>query len=433
MINGIQNNSYPYGYQASINNIRLNNILQNRLAGSKAVSPVLPVPADKESGSNLSDSISYLKSYSASMTDLMSSANSLRSGNTGSVVNQLEATSADSAILSSSKNGRLTSPTTYDVTVEQLAKSQVNLSGAVDPNSKAAGDLSMQLQAGGKTVNVEVSSFNESGNQKTNSQMLSEAAAAINKAGAGVKASVVTKDGQSSLKLESVKTGTANSFTVTGDFADSTGLADSTQQAQNASYTVTSGGQTKSYSSQSNEVSMDYGKINMTLKAEGSTSVGVGISTQKMVSSMEDLVKNYNSTVDLLTKNQSRGSGNTRQLSSLQNYVTGSKESMEKLGLSFNKDGTLALNKTKLTESLTKEPGLTKDLISGSSGIAQRAFSAATSGAGTSAGSLVGNDVAQNNYRQAVDTVNMMNSFSKRGAFNMMNYSVVGLLFNGYA
>lgn len=429
MINGIQSHNGYYGYQNRINQQRLNNIFGS--AGNRqAISPVPSIPAYGQNSSELTDSISYLKQYSSSMTDLMSAANSMRSGNSGSVVNQMDPVSSDSAILDASRNGRISSNTSIEVTVDQLAKSQINTSDAVSTAAKSGSDIAMQLTTGSRTLDIQIRSTDAKGNQKTNGQMLSETAAAINKTGAGVKASVITKDGKSSLQLESVKTGNSNTFSVSGDFTDKSGIGKVTQMAQNASYSVTANGRTTNHTSESNQVSTDFGKISMTLKKEGTATISVGVDSQKVASAMEDFVKSYNSTISLLSKNQDRGSGNLRQMSSLKDYVMGSEKSMEKLGLSFRKDGSLTLDKEKLISSLEKEPSLTKDLISGSSGLAQRAFSTAQSGASASAGSLVGNDVAQYDYQQEMNSFNFMNSMSRKGAYTMMNYNAVGMMLN---
>lgn len=429
MINGIQSHNGYYGYQNRINQQRLNNIFGST-GNRQAISPVPSIPAYGQNSSELTDSISYLKQYSSSMTDLMSAANSMRSGNSGSVVNQMDPVSSDSAILDASRNGRISSNTSIEVTVDQLAKSQINTSDAVSTAAKSGSDIAMQLTTGSRTLDIQIRSTDAKGNQKTNGQMLSETAAAINKTGAGVKASVITKDGKSSLQLESVKTGNSNTFSVSGDFADKSGIGKVTQMAQNASYSVTANGRTTNHTSESNQVSTDFGKISMTLKKEGTATISVGVDSQKVASAMEDFVKSYNSTISLLSKNQDRGSGNLRQMSSLKDYVMGSEKSMEKLGLSFRKDGSLTLDKEKLISSLEKEPSLTKDLISGSSGLAQRAFSTAQSGASASAGSLVGNDVAQYDYQQEMNSFNFMNSMSRKGAYTMMNYNAVGMMLN---
>lgn len=427
MISGINGYSGIYGYQAMLNQYKLSQAMQSRGSSFRPIQPVSPVFSNKDT---LTDSISYLKNYSSSMSDLMNSANALRGSNKAGVANQLSVSSSDQTVMDASNRFKLTSPTTYEVNVSQLAKAQTNTSDAVSSSAKATGDISMQITGNGGNINVQVSSLDANGKQKSNSQMLSEAAAQVNKAGAGVKASVITKDGKSSLQLESVKTGSENSFNVSGSFAQNGGMSNVTQAAQNASYTVTENGATKSYTSATNNIRLGTGKIDATLKKEGTATLTVGQDPQQTVSAMEKFVASYNNTVNLLSKNTDKGSGTVRQLEKLQSYVPGSKEGMDRMGLSFNKDGTLSLDKTKLSKNLAEDPSLTKDLISGASGLAQRAFSTAQSASTSTVGSLIGNSLASAQYSQATDSINMMSSFSRSGAYNMMNLYASGMLLN---
>lgn len=105
---------------------------------------------------------------------------------------------------------------------------------------------------------------------------------------------------------------------VTGEYADKASLSQAKQDAQNAVYTVSENGSSKEYTSGSNQVSLGYGKFDVTLK---------------------------------------------------------------------------------------ESPSLAKDLISGSSGFAQRAFSAAQSG---------------------------LNSFARSGIYSMSNYNYMGMFINTY-
>ena len=431
MISGINGMNNMYGSQSVYNQYRLNQIFQNRYSSS-AVSPVSKIPSFNTSGSGLSSSLTYLKNYSSTMADVMSSANTLRSGNATSAANKLSAFSSDNSVMEASSRYRPFSETSYEVNVSQLATNQVNTSEALSSTAKADADINMQLQIGDKNVSVNVIATGADGTKKTNSQMLSEAAKQINASDSGLKASVVTKDGKSSLQVESKTTGTGNSFIVSGSFSEAGkgGMSNVTQSAQNAKYTYTENGVAKSGTSESNKVSLGYGGVEATLKKTGSATVTVGQDPSKLVSGMEDLVKSYNSAVTLLSKNADRGSGNTAQLNRLRQSITGTEEHMERLGLSVNKDGTLSLDKQTLTKSLEEDPKLTKDLISGSFGIGQKAFQSAQSAMSASAESLIRNDLAAETYEQANSPLSYMNYYNRSGAYTMMNYYATGMMFN---
>lgn len=151
--------------------------------------------------------------------------------------------------------------------------------------------------------------------------------------------------------------------------------------------------------------------------------------TSKVNSAMEEFVSSYNQAHSLLQDNVDRGSGTSRQLNRLES-VLGPEQHQEMLGLSVNKDGSLTLDKEKLETSLNDEPDLTTDLISGSNGLAQRAFSSSVSSLSTPVGSLIGNDLAEYEYENAMSPTNYMSAFSRTGAHNLSNYYTLGLLLN---
>lgn len=433
MIPGINNGFYSY--QASLNQLRLSQALQNRYSGSNSVSAVKkvnPVTNRTNTSTTLTSAVTYVNEYTSSMIDLMSSANALRNTNSQSVVNQVTAKSSDSSVLEASARYKLTSPASYEVNVSQLATGQVNQTENVAAAAEAAGNISFSIAGSKGSAEISVSAAYNNGSAKTNLQQLNDTAKAVNAANVGVRATVVTEDGKSSLKLTSAETGTQKgSFQVTGEYADKAGLSQAKQDAQNAVYTVSEKGISREYTSGSNQVSLGYGKIDVTLKKEGSASITTEPDTDKITKAMSDLVDSYNETVKLLNDNADRGSGNIMQLKRLA-VALGSRQGMERMGLSNNKDGTISLDKEKLTKNLKESPSLTKDLISGSSGFAQRAFSAAQSGLNSSVSSVIQNDLQAYSYEQSTSPINFMNSFARSGIYNMSNYNYMGMFINMY-
>lgn len=433
MISGINNGFYSY--QASLNQLRLTQMLQNRYSGLNAVNPVSkanPVTSGANRSTTLSSAANYINQYTSSMTDLMSSANALRGGNSQSAVNQVTAKSSDASVLEASARYKLTSPASYEVNVSQLAAEQVSQTEGVTAGASASGDISFTIAGNKGSKEISVSAAYSNGSAKTNLQQLNDTAKAVNAANVGVTATVVTEDGKSSLKLTSAETGTRDgSFSVTGGYADASGLSKATQEAQDAVYTVSENGTSKEYTSGSNKVSIGYGKFDVTLKKEGTASITTGADSDKITKAMSDFVDSYNETVNLLSSNADRGSGNIMQLKRLATAL-GSEQGMERMGLSFNKDGTLTLDKEKLTKNLEESPSLTKDLISGSSGLAQRTFSAAQSGLNSSVSSVIQSDLQNYSYEQSTSSINFMNSFARSGVYNMANYNYMGMFINTY-
>lgn len=423
MISGISGNNSFYSYQSTLNQYRLAQALNKNSGRQTAAQSVQKV------SNTMTSAVNYVKRYDSTMTGLMDSANKLRDANSASAVNELSVSSSDTDVLTADARFRVRSESSYELNVSQVATSQINTSDALN-SSDAASDFSMSISTlRGASADISISAANEDGTQKTNKQLLSEAAQAINGKSLGVTASVVTENGQSSLKLTSNNTGAGSSFSVTGTFADDHNMGHVTQDAQNAMYTVTQDGVTTSHQSGTNNISLDTGKISVNLKKAGSATVNAAVDSDKVASAMQQFVDSYNNTVKLLNDNTDRGAGTLRQVAAM-SHILGSDKEQAMLGLSFDKEGTLVLDKDKLKENLKEQPGLAKELIGGSFGLAQRAYSRSVSALSTPVSSLIGNDIAEAEYEQATSSTNYMSAFSKSGAFNLMNYYTTGMLFN---
>lgn len=378
-----------------------------------------------------SNASTFLRNYDSAMSDLMSAANSLRDVNSSGVSNSLTVNSSDSDVLTASKNYTLRKPESFDVSVQQLAAAQQNVSTAVTSNAKATEDANFSIVTNKGTANINVSSVNEYGVQKTNRQLLNDVAKEINRQSVGVKASVeTTKDGKSVLKLTSKETGTDNSFIVNGEFAKNNGLSEATTAAQNAQYSVTdSNGFTEEFTSSSNNVSLDYGKASMTLKSVGDATVSVGVDNKNIADAVENLVDKFNKALSVISSNADRGSGVKNQLSQMLSGPAPEK-SLKLIGITKNADGSLSLNKDTLLEKLDEDPELIKDIISGNHGLAQGAYRSAESGMSRSANSLISKDLKQMQQETSMDTLSLMSRFANSGAYNLSNYYTAGLLMN---
>lgn len=363
-----------------------------------------------------SNASTFLRNYDSAMSDLMSAANSLRDVNSSGVSNSLTVNSSDSDVLTASKNYTLRKPESFDVSVQQLAAAQQNVSTAVTSNAKATEDANFSIVTNKGTANINVSSVNEYGVQKTNRQLLNDVAKEINRQSVGVKASVeTTKDGKSVLKLTSKETGTDNSFIVNGEFAKNNGLSEATTAAQNAQYSVTdSNGFTEEFTSSSNNVSLDYGKASMTLKSVGDATVSVGVDNKNIADAVENLVDKFNKALSVVSSNADRGSGVKNQLSQMLSGPAPEK-SLKLIGITKNADGSLSLNKDTLLEKLDEDPELIKDIISGNHGLAQGAYRSAESGMSRSANSLISKDLKQMQQETSMDTLSLMSRFANSG------------------
>ena len=165
------------------------------------------------------------------------------------------------------------------------------------------------------------------------------------------------------------------------------------QAAQDAVYTVKKendkGQAAQEKTSASNRITLDDEKIEATLKKAGSTQIKVGDDVKGMADKLDNLVKSYNNTVKFLNDNAGQGSGVLDQLRRMSRLPTGEK-AMNLAGISVNpKDGTFAFDRDAFAEAMETSPTLTKEIVSGSYGVAQGLRQDAQSGLNTSSAKLV--------------------------------------------
>lgn len=424
-INGINSYGMSYfNYQSSINNIRLSQALSRNSRLSKASSSYGPTIAN-----SLKSSMGFVKEYTSSMTNLLNAANTLKSGNKSGIMNDLKVTSSNESIASASKKFSVGSNTNITLKVSQLATAQKNTSKAVKASAFAKKDMNFTVGRGLDRVDVNVRATKKDGTDKTNVEILKEAAGQINEKSKTVTAKVVEKDGMASLELTGKETGKDNTFSVNGEFGAAEGIGETAIEAANAKYSTTTANGTSSYESASNDISVDYTRINVTLKGIGETKIGASLDTEKVASGIEDLVKAYNSSLKLLNDNFDRGTGVENQLRNLVSGL-GAEKSLEKLGITVNKDATLKFDKDAFAEQMKKDPKFTTDLISGANGIANKAFTKAVAGLNTSSNSLINGDLESAEENAMNDPFNMFNLYAKSGVYTMSNYGALGMMLN---
>ncbi len=197
-------------------------------------------------------------------------------------------------------------------------------------------------------------------------------AAAINNAGIGVTANVVTESGGSYLSLVSGTSGSAGGLTITGSVADQTtgGTALNFTQAQpglDAQLTVDGVAMTSPSNTVTNAIP---GVTYQLLEANPSTPVQVEITnnTSSVTSTVQSFVSSYNTLVQDLNKQEgANASGSPEPLfgngdvalmqedlgQAINTTVSGSGiAGFAALGITVNNDGTLALNSDTLNTAL---------------------------------------------------------------------------------
>lgn len=433
MINGIGSsyNNY-YNYQNTISQLRLQQALAKN---PKYQRQITEAAQNTYSAQYKSSSMDFLRDYTSTMSDVMQSANSLKASNTAGVMNSLTAVSSETDV--ASVTNRYSGYASYaarpaqnmTLEVSQVATAQQNRSDGVKSGALAEGDMAFTISGPKGNVDINISATKDSGATKTNGQMLREAAAAINKSDAGVIASVTQENGKAVLSLQSRSTGTDAAFEVSGQMGAAEGLQNISEEAVNAEYSVTTNGETKDYTSQSNSIQLDMGRIQADLKTTGTTDISVGPDTDKVVSAVSDLLKNYNKAVGFLQDNASHGRGTASQLQNFERSI-GAAQSLKKLGITTDKEGQLVLDKEALTKALQEEPTLAKDLLSGRGGLAENLYNRSSSAMNTNSASLISNDLRAIDQDRFSDPFQFANMYSKHGAYTLNNYAALGLMMN---
>ncbi|MBV8272971.1 MAG: flagellar filament capping protein FliD [Cupriavidus sp.] len=364
------------------------------------------------------------------------------------------ASSSNTSVLSAT--GSNTAATgTYAVNVTQLAQAQSLVSkgqtsqttalgtgtihidfgsitgGTLDTNSSSATygtytGASFTANSGSTGVDITIDSSNNT---------LQGVADAINKANAGVTASIIN-DGSGTpyrLVINANNTGATNSVRLSVNETDGgsalsnlvaydpagTQNMQQTVQAQNAQLTVNN----IAVQSGSNTVTGAVAGVTLNLAQTGTTSVSVQRDTSSIVTGVQAFVTAYNnlqstatslSAYDTSTQTASPLTGDST-LSIIQNQLRGvlnnqqtgnALTNLTQIGISFQNDGTLALDTTKLTTALNNNAGAVASLFGntdGTSGYGNQ-ISTLIAGVTSSTGSLTAATAGINNTLKDLGT-----------------------------
>lgn len=255
----------------------LSNVLNSAVASSMS--------ANVRSGNIQSSSDSYL-------TQLNNSINSMYMANATLALSSKKVASTNAAAITGTAQMNA-AVKNYTVKVSALASSQVNKGTELAAGSKSpinSGFNTLKIKSGSSERNVYFT-INEN---DTNQTALNKMATAINQSNAGIKATVQTGSNDSVyLKLEAAKTGSRNSFSVTdqkGNSATAAGLDIVETKAQDAVYSVDG----KQYTSSSNTVSLDNGKVHAALNKAGNIEVELNVAPDTTNSTIPDFYTYFN-------------------------------------------------------------------------------------------------------------------------------------------
>ncbi|MDE3075243.1 MAG: hypothetical protein KGJ86_07415 [Chloroflexota bacterium] len=183
---------------------------------------------------------------------------------------------------------------------------------------------------------------------------------------------VVTSSGTSSfLTVSANGVGTANGFTLAdangGNALTLTGAGTATTTAQDAVYSVNGAGFT---STTSNTVTLDSGKLTLTLLADTTTpaTVTVASNNTNLASTVTSLVNAYNNLQSFLSSNSPLLSPSIGQQA--QSLVQAHAGGLAAIGITSNSDGTLSVDQTTLQGLADSNPSAIQSALSGAHGLA---------------------------------------------------------------
>ncbi|MDF0540972.1 flagellar filament capping protein FliD [Sphingobium sp. H39-3-25] len=273
------------------------------------------------------------------------------------------------------------------VEVQQLASAQTLKSTALASSATAVGLGTLTLTAGGTSYPVEITAANNT---------LDGLAAAINGKNAGVTATVVTDVNGSRLVMKGAS-GAANGFTLTRGGSDT---ADT--DLQRFTFDGTSGGMTRTsvaanskivvdgvdmeFASNTVDTAIPYVRLDLNKVAMGTD---VTIASSEPTTTMRDLVTEFVSAYNTLRTalNNATAAGTDaasagalagdsgvremmRQLSkisSTQLVGSGTYKTLVDIGVKTNRDGTLAVDTTRLDAAIAADPAAVTQLLNPSS------------------------------------------------------------------
>jgi Flagellar capping protein len=326
-----------------------------------------------ESRNTITDSMSKLTSAATLKVDaeeLASSAKKITNNTDSGTFAQKVASSEDNTkVTAVAENGAYN--TTYELKVDQVAAAQVNTGNIVDKtqaSSVQAGTNTITIAAGGKSKDIDFSVTAGDSNEA----VLNKMAKAINGSESGVNAVVVKNNSNNDIKLQltSDKTGTNNGFSITdktGNAVTSTGTNNISSNAVDAKYKLNN----VDYTSNSNDVTTDKGRVTFTLKNSTTNPVKVTVKqdSSKIGEDINNFVESYN---NLVKDAKSSGTNNSNALKGITSVIDRNKSSLEKMGITINEDHTLSVDNKKLNDKVENDIKTVKDTFTRYQGVATK-------------------------------------------------------------
>ena len=358
------------------------------IIGSLMAAERIPLSKVSQERTAINTKISIYGIIKSSFSELQASADKL---STLSNLNPIKTTSSDDKFVSATASAS-SAKGTYNIEVSQLAKAQSVATSSVSTADTVVGTGSLTLTLGSYNSGTNTFTNNPDKtpvtiNVGTGQETLAGIKQAINDADAGVTASIVNDGTGSRLVLTSKETGAVNGFKLEvsdgdGTNTNTTGLsrlafdptaaagfgknAESLQVAQNANFTINN----LAVSKASNTVSDAVEGLTLNLKAVTTTPVklDVALDDSALKTTLDGFVAAYNKIRGNLKDQQEKDATLSKETTPaalergmrniLREQVAQYGVGLSDIGLSFDKDGVLSLNKTKLDSAVTADPSI---------------------------------------------------------------------------
>ena len=326
------------------------------------------IKQSKESPTYIIDTSQETKAFAVGMKEgarqFSNMISSLSSGEDGDVLSRRVASSSDDAIASAKYIGEANGGNddiSFDIEVDKLALSQINEGKFLrddEPVGLESGTYSFDIHVNGSDYEFQFGI----GEEDTNSDLIHKLESLINRSNIGVMAEVEENDGRSSLKLESSATGLmpgqTSIFRVSDDSTSKTrgaveylGIGDVTRAPSNAQFKL-NGVERTAFA---NTFTVDK-QFEISLKGESQpgekATIGLKPDVESMSDNIHQLVRGYNDFVDRAKEYSGKNVRTDTFMTDLWRTNINYKSSLEKMGITFDDEGRLAVDDDRLKSRL---------------------------------------------------------------------------------
>ena len=333
------------------------------------------VKLNKESPLFLIDNSNETKEFAISLKEsarsLKNTISSLSVENGDDILSKKTVSSSNDDLVSASYIGNTTkgeSPPGIELTIEQLASGQTNQGRSLPPDEMGLPPDTYSFDIRSRDIDYEFQfNINEGDTNRTIEEKLAKL---ITRSNIGIHAEVAEENGNISLRLRSDDTGVKGDsglqFIVSDDKTSKTkgavdyfGINNVSDMPTNALYTID--GEAESAPSNNITVNKAYDLTLKGLTEEGEkVSIGLKTDVESLTDNISNLIMGYNAFIQNAAKyldSQPQSKALVREMSGLS---SGFGNDLESLGVNFNSDGQISLDKNLIQQTAEEDDSLAK-------------------------------------------------------------------------